>query len=78
MWVATEDLPRSTAHPFYTRLNQILDAHDFDGYVEGLCASTRTRAGAADGCCASAVSGWSGPLPISTRAVACAASISAG
>jgi len=25
MWVATEDLPRSAAHPFYARLNQILD-----------------------------------------------------
>ena len=37
MWVATQDLPRSAAHPFYTRLNQILDKHDFDGYVEGLC-----------------------------------------
>ena len=38
MWVATQDLPRSAAHPFYTRLNQILDEYDFDGYVEGLCA----------------------------------------
>ena len=37
MWVASDDLPRSAAHPFYTRLNQILDKHDFDGYVEGLC-----------------------------------------
>ena len=37
MWVATQDLPRSAAHPFYSRLNQILDQHDFDGYVEGLC-----------------------------------------
>jgi len=37
MWVATQDLPRSAAHPFYTRLNQNLDKHDFDGYVEGLC-----------------------------------------
>ena len=37
MWVATQDLPRSAAHPFYTRLNQILDTHGFDGYVEGLC-----------------------------------------
>jgi transposase len=37
MWVATQDLPRSAAHPFYTRLNQLLDEHDFDGYVEGLC-----------------------------------------
>jgi transposase len=38
MWVATQDLPRSAAHPFYTRLNQILDEQDFDEYVEGLCA----------------------------------------
>ena len=38
MWVATEDLPRSAAHPFYTRLNQILDQHDFDRYVEELLA----------------------------------------
>ena len=37
MWVATEDLPRSAAHPFYRRLNQILDQDDFDGYVESLC-----------------------------------------
>jgi hypothetical protein len=44
MWVATQDLPRSAAHPFYRRLNQILDKHDFDGYVEGLCTdSTPTR-----------------------------------
>jgi hypothetical protein len=25
IWVATQDLPRSAAHPFYARLNQILD-----------------------------------------------------
>src|SRR6476660_4577441 len=37
MRVATQDLPRSAAHPFYARLNQILDQHDFDGFVEGLC-----------------------------------------
>ena len=37
MWVATNDLPRSAPHPFYTRLNRILDQQDFDGYVEGLC-----------------------------------------
>jgi transposase len=37
MWVAANDLPRSAAHPFYARLNQILDNHGFDGYVEGLC-----------------------------------------
>jgi hypothetical protein len=38
MWVATKDLPRSAAHPFYARLNQILGQQDFDGFVEGLCA----------------------------------------
>jgi transposase len=37
MWVATHDLPRTAAHPFYTRLNQILDKADFDAYVESLC-----------------------------------------
>jgi transposase len=37
LWVATQDLPRTAAHPFYTRLNQMLDEHDFDGYVEGVC-----------------------------------------
>ena len=57
MWVTTQELPRSAAHPFYTRLNQILDQHDFDGYVEGLFSATRTRAGrrcrqdATFGCC---------------------------
>ena len=37
MWVATQDLPRSAAHPFYRRLNQILDEAHFDGYVETRC-----------------------------------------
>ena len=37
MWVATQDLPCTAAHPFYNRLNQILEKADFDGYVESLC-----------------------------------------
>jgi len=37
MWVATQDLPRRAAHPFYARLNQIFDQHYFDGFVEDLC-----------------------------------------
>jgi transposase len=37
MWVATQDLSRSAADPFYARLNQILDQAEFDGYVEALC-----------------------------------------
>ena len=38
LWVATSDLPRSPSHPFYDRLNALLDAHDFDRFVERLCA----------------------------------------
>jgi transposase len=45
MWVATHDLPRSAAHPFYARLNEILDQHDFDGFVEGLCERFYAREG---------------------------------
>jgi transposase len=37
LWVATSDLPASPGHPFYTRLNALLDAHSFDPFVEGLC-----------------------------------------
>jgi transposase len=37
LWVATSELPTSPGHPFYTRLNALLDAHDFDRFVEGLC-----------------------------------------
>ncbi len=38
IWVATRDLQRGPGHPFYERLNQILDQHGFDAFVEGLCA----------------------------------------
>ena len=37
LWVATSELPKSPGHPFYTRLNAVLDGHDFDRFVEGLC-----------------------------------------
>ena len=39
MWVATQDLPRSAAHPFYRRLNRVLDDAQFDVFVEGACAT---------------------------------------
>jgi len=32
------DLPECKGHPFYERLDQLLDKHGFDGFVEGLCA----------------------------------------
>jgi transposase len=37
LWVATAELPKSPGHPF-TRLNALLDAAGFDGFVEGQCA----------------------------------------
>ncbi len=38
MWIATSDLPRTAAHPFYERLNRILDEASFDTFVETECA----------------------------------------
>ena len=38
LWVAMAKLPKSPGHPFYTRLNALLDAADFDRFVEGPCA----------------------------------------
>src|SRR5713226_998996 len=37
-WVLKEDLPESPGHPFYDKLNQVLDEAGFDTYVEQLCA----------------------------------------
>jgi transposase len=39
LWVAANDLPRTGGHPFYQRLNAILDAHGFDDFVEAQCAA---------------------------------------
>lgn len=39
MWVATTDLPVSPGHPFYTRLNAILDEAGFDRFVEAQCGA---------------------------------------
>jgi hypothetical protein len=32
------ELPKSPGHPFYTRLNALLEADNFDRFVEGQCA----------------------------------------
>lgn len=37
LWVAAADLPTTAAHPFYQRVNALLDAHHFDAFVEDLC-----------------------------------------
>src|SRR5712671_5452896 len=37
LWVVTSDLPKSPSHPFYARLNVLLDTHGFDRFVEQFC-----------------------------------------
>lgn len=37
IWVETRDLPRPSGHPFYVRLNQVLDETGFDQHVDVLC-----------------------------------------
>ena len=38
LWIATNELPTTGGHPFYQRLNQVLDQHGFDDFVEAECA----------------------------------------
>jgi transposase len=38
LWIATNELPPTGGHPFYQRLNQVLDEHAFDAFVEAQCA----------------------------------------
>jgi transposase len=37
LWIATSELRTGPGHPFYTRLNAVLDAAGFDRYVEDAC-----------------------------------------
>lgn len=37
IWIANAELARSPGHPFYQRLNELLDEEKFDLFVEGLC-----------------------------------------
>jgi transposase len=38
LWVSHADLATGPGHPFYTRLNELLDGEKFDEFVEGECA----------------------------------------
>src|ERR1700689_620730 len=38
LWVAYADMAVGPGHPFYFRLNEILDSEGFDAFVEPLCA----------------------------------------
>ena len=37
LWIAKADLPRTAGHPFYERLNGLLEQAGFDGFVEERC-----------------------------------------
>src|SRR5216110_623271 len=37
IWIAQHTLARGPSHPFYERLNQLLEGNHFDDFVEGLC-----------------------------------------
>ena len=37
IWLANAELARSPGHPFYQRLNELLESEEFDAFVEGLC-----------------------------------------
>ncbi len=39
LWIPSAALAQPASHPFYSRLNQVLDESGFDAYVEGLCAN---------------------------------------
>src|SRR5215469_4484794 len=36
-WIAHTELPRTAGHPFYERLNQLLEERKFDEFVEAQC-----------------------------------------
>ena len=37
-WIAAEEIPESPAHPFYSKLNQLLDRIGLDDHVEMMAA----------------------------------------
>jgi len=37
LWIAAAELPRTAGHPFYERLNRLLEEAGFDGFVEERC-----------------------------------------
>ncbi|MGB6736432.1 MAG: transposase [Candidatus Sulfotelmatobacter sp.] len=42
-WVAHTEIAPAPTHPFYRRLNQLLEGEGFDEFVEGLCAKFYAR-----------------------------------
>ena len=53
LWIPTSELAKPAGHPFYERLNRLLEEHDFDSFVEDKCrgfyATERGRPGLVPG-----------------------------
>jgi transposase len=53
LWIPTSELAMPAGHPFYERLNRLLEEHDFDSFVEDKCrgfyATERGRPGLVPG-----------------------------
>ena len=53
LWIPTSELAKPAGHPFYERLNGLLEEHDFDSFVEDKCrgfyATERGRPGLVPG-----------------------------
>ena len=39
LWITHNELAQGPAHPFYQRLNELLDSEKFDEFVEKECAA---------------------------------------
>ncbi len=37
LWLSATEIHATAAHPFYQRLNELLDSNGFDRFVEGEC-----------------------------------------
>jgi transposase len=37
LWVSTEEIPRTDGHPFYRKVNEVLEQHQLDRRLEHLC-----------------------------------------
>ena len=43
IWIAHSELASAPGHPFYQRLNELLEGDEFDEFVEGRCAQVLCR-----------------------------------
>ena len=37
LWVSTQEIPKGAGHPFYAKVNEVLEQHKVDKRLEPLC-----------------------------------------